>query len=54
MIAAALNQQEEICVVFRQCQDFKTGAKRAVMRLPLLVESNQAATVHTQQLIPGH
>lgn len=53
MIAAALNQQEDICGVFRQCKFFQVSAKWAVMWLPLLVETNQAAAVHTQQLITG-
>lgn len=53
MIAAALNQQEEICVAFKQCKFFKRGAKWAVVWLPLLVETNQAAIVHAQQLIAG-
>lgn len=51
MTAAALNEQEDSCVVFRQCKVLQTSEKWAVMWLPLLVETNQAATIHAQQLI---
>lgn len=53
MIAAALNQQREICVVLTQRRRHEGSAGWAVMGLPLLVETNQAATVHTQQLVSG-